>query len=422
MMPLARTLLDVLFASLWQDAIIGIALGMVLLLAGKRLNAVSRHVVLQAALIAMIVCPVATTIAHLGGHDATISGYGTAANDASNLSTNAQPSLDLRRIRVTLGDPMVLSVVVIWIVGAATFALRIALGILQLSRAVRRSEVAGERNGVRVYASSVLRVPVALGLIRPAIIVPADLVYRGGNELECVLLHELAHVQRHDAWSHTLERIVHALLFFNPAVMLLLQSLELEREAACDDWAVAHLRDTVSYTHSLATLAIRSSFNADMPAACGAMGFGHAIVSRIERLEDHRRNGSLLLSPLALGGFTSMLVSIALALQLLAPAIAFSAQPQLAKNTPLSSNCRRDVMVTFPAQPPGPLPSGRASVEVSVAATGVVTSAKIARSSGNAILDRAAVKMAKESAYEPAMRNCKPTAGTYHFMFTSTGA
>jgi TonB family protein len=417
----SRALLDVLFASLWQDAVIGLCAAAVLLVIGKRLNAATRHVILQAALVAMVAVPAVTTLPHIASGAIAFSGYGTGASGAAAAAANAQNSSGLRSIDVALADRVALAIAAVWLAGALAFFLRIALGVAQLSRFVRQSERLENRNGVRVYASPRIPVPVAFGLLRPAIVVPSEIVAQGGIEFECVLLHELAHVQRRDAWLHTFERIAHALLFFNPAVILLLSSLELEREAACDDWAVAHSRDTEAYTHSLAVLAVRTSFNVEMPAACGAIGFGHGIVNRIERLEDRHRNGSLLLSPLALGGFAFMLISIALSLQLLAPAIAFSPQATIVQPAAASSSCTRDAMVSYPAPPQGPLPAGKVSVDVAVSPTGAVTSAKVAHSSGNAALDRAAVKLAKESGYEPAMRNCKPVAGTYLFMFNSSG-
>jgi TonB family protein len=419
-MTAARTLLDVLFASLWQDALIGICVAVVLLLAGRRLNAATRHVVLQAALVVMVILPVATTLSHVHAFALNESGHGVAAA-ATGTSAKAQNATQVRQIDIVLADRAVLWLVALWLAGAAAFLLRIALAAVQLRRIVRASERLADRGGAHLYASATIPVPVAFGLLKPAIVVPSKFVREGGDELECILLHELAHVHRRDAWRHTFERLVHAVLFFNPAVILLLRSLALEREAACDDWAVAHSHDSAAYTHCLALIAVRSSISAETPAACGAMGFGHAIVRRIARLEDRARNGSLLLSPFALGGFTVVLISVALSLQLLTPAIAFSPQATIVQTAASSSNCFRSVMVTIPAQPPGQLPAGKVTVDVSVSPKGDVIGAKVNTSSGNTALDRAAVKLARESEYSPAMRNCKPVAGTYLFMFRSTG-
>ncbi len=204
---------------------------------------------------------------------------------------------------------------------------------------------------------------------------------------------------------------------------MILKSIGLEREAACDDWAVAHSNDMATYTRSLAVLAVRTTSGAQMAAACGAIGFGHAIVQRIERLEDPRRNGSLMLSRYAIGGITFMLIGIAISLQFLAPAIAFAPGVSTANVTAAASNCWRGVTIASPAIPHPPRTHGKVTtmIDVSVSASGTVTGTKVAKSSGDVEFDRAATKVAKDSAYAPAMRNCRPVAGTFRFMLSSSG-
>lgn len=420
MIYVLRDVLDVLFATLWQDAIIALCAALVLHALGKRLNAATRHVVLQTVLIAAIAVPVASTLPHLAVGSVTQSGSGSVVSGAATSVDHGSNAFGLRSIGIVLPDWAVAGICALWLSAVMFFMLRIALGIAQLSRFIRGSERLADRGGASVYASASVPVPIAFGLLRPAIVVPAAIVRSGGEELECVMLHELAHVRRRDAWMHIFERVVHAVLFFNPAIVLLLQSIALEREAACDDWALAHSRDASTYTVSLAALAVRTGIAADAPVACAAMG--HEIVDRIERLQDRRRNRSLLLSPVAIGGFVFVLISVALSLQLLAPAIAFSAQPHVSARVAVTSDCTQPPSMSYPVPPPAPLPAGVATVSVSVSATGAVTAARIVRSSGNAILDRAALKTAKESGYEPAMQKCKPAAGVYLYKLTSTGA
>jgi TonB family protein len=422
MMHLARSLLEVLFASLWQDALIGICVAALLFFAGRRLNAATRYVILQCTLLAMVAVPIATTLPNIDMSNIGQSGYGSAALHPPNNLSPTEAAGTVRRIDVVLGGEAVLALVGAWIVGVLALTLRIGLSFAQLSRLVRGSERIAYRKGVPVYASYRLAVPVALGLLRPAIIVPDALAHESADELECVLLHEMAHVRRCDAWSHTIERFIQACFFFNPAVLLILKSIAFEREAACDDWAVTHSNDMAGYTRSLAVLAVRTTAGAEMAAACGAIGFGHAIVHRIERLEDPRRNGSLILSPYALGGLTFMLICIVLSLELLAPAIAFAPVVPAPIVAAASSTCSRPAMITAPAIPPPHLRSGKAVVDVSVSASGTVTGTKVTQSSGDMQFDRAAMKVAQQSAYSPAMRNCRPVAGMYRFILrTSSG-
>jgi beta-lactamase regulating signal transducer with metallopeptidase domain/thiol-disulfide isomerase/thioredoxin len=85
-----------------------------------------------------------------------------------------------------------------------------------------------------------ISVPVAVGVLRPMILLPTSLATGlTGRQLEYVLLHELAHIQRYDLIANLLERLIEVLLFFHPAVWWLTRQVRIERENACDD-AVLH--------------------------------------------------------------------------------------------------------------------------------------------------------------------------------------
>jgi TonB family protein len=64
---------------------------------------------------------------------------------------------------------------------------------------------------------------------------------------------------------------------------------------------------------------------------------------------------------------------------------------------------------------------GTASVRVALSETGAVTGADIYKSSGNAALDREAIKAARNSRYAPEIEDCQKVPGRYLFVvdFTS---
>lgn len=68
MNALGRDLLDLLFASLWQGACIGVAVVAVLALTGSRLNAATRYIVLLGALFAIAIVPLVTTLPNTVRH------------------------------------------------------------------------------------------------------------------------------------------------------------------------------------------------------------------------------------------------------------------------------------------------------------------------------------------------------------------
>ena len=94
----------------------------------------------------------------------------------------------------------------------------------------------GVRRRVRIFESPEISVPLTHGIFRPEILLPAGAV--GGwseGRLDAVLLHELAHVRRHDVEAHVLSRVLCALHWFNPLAWVAARHLAREGERACDD-------------------------------------------------------------------------------------------------------------------------------------------------------------------------------------------
>ncbi len=63
--------------------------------------------------------------------------------------------------------------------------------------------------------------PAVCGLWRPTILVPQNLAARlHGTDLQAVLFHELAHVQRGDLWINLVQTLLQILYFYNPLLWL----------------------------------------------------------------------------------------------------------------------------------------------------------------------------------------------------------
>jgi beta-lactamase regulating signal transducer with metallopeptidase domain len=93
----------------------------------------------------------------------------------------------------------------------------------------------GVRRPVRLLLDPRQSMPVIWGLVRPRMRLPAEAVNWGREQLQSVLLHELAHLRRHDLVVLALTQIACALNWFNPLVWLAAWRLHVERERACDD-------------------------------------------------------------------------------------------------------------------------------------------------------------------------------------------
>ena len=72
------------------------------------------------------------------------------------------------------------------------------------------------------------------------VLVPADaLAGLPCTQMEALLLHELAHIRRHDYLINVLQGVAEAALFYHPAVWWISRQVREERERCCDDIAVA---------------------------------------------------------------------------------------------------------------------------------------------------------------------------------------
>jgi hypothetical protein len=224
-----------------------------------------------------------------------------------------------------------------------------------------------------------VRHAAVLGPVRPVIALAPGAVDRLSNEeIDQVLVHEYAHVQRRDDWAILVQRLAVAVAGLHPAIWWLDRAITLEREVACDDWAVARLGDVRGYGSCLLKLATSPARRA-LIAAPGA-GVGPAQIStRIVRLLDPRRNGSvhhsrrivssavLAIALLALAGTTIELVGPPRALTSLAdlqgaagallapfPPAAFRSEPIESADPPSTG--------ALPAAASGTVPAPRASL------------------------------------------------------------
>ena len=135
--------------------------------------------------------------------------------------------------------------------------LQLALDIRGAKR-IAEDEIPEEvlREGLSVWRSDRIALPLTLGLRPRRIFVPASWDSWPIENRRAVLRHELAHVRRRDGWVQALEILVQALFFFLPPVNALVRRLRAYREMACDDVSVAadpHAR--LDYSRFLCSLA-----------------------------------------------------------------------------------------------------------------------------------------------------------------------
>lgn len=143
----------------------------------------------------------------------------------------------------------------VWTAGALLILGRLAAGVIAvqwMSRRVERvsdapwlehakslAESLGISPRIVFLRSNGAAMPMAWGLVRPAVLMPADADHWPADRLRIVLLHELAHVKRHDCLTHMLAQVSCALHWFNPLAWVAARRVRTERERACDDLVLA---------------------------------------------------------------------------------------------------------------------------------------------------------------------------------------
>jgi beta-lactamase regulating signal transducer with metallopeptidase domain len=187
-------------------------------------------------------------------------------------------------------------VVAFWLIGATAFSLRLLVGWIFAERVrhrmVRTASVEWQRTfdrlkarmsvtrPVRLLVSGLLDAPAAIGWFRPIVLVPVGaLAGLPSAQMEALLLHELAHIRRHDYLVQILQSVVEAVFFYHPGVWWISRHMRADRELCCDDIAVSITGDAVMYARALAEFDSARFIQPTVVAANGG-----SVAERIARL------------------------------------------------------------------------------------------------------------------------------------------
>lgn len=148
-------------------------------------------------------------------------------------------------------------VVYVGIAGLLLLRLTAALAVSAVLH--RRSRPAGiAAGGVEIRESDEIRGPLAIGIARPAILLPCEWRDWDVRKLEAVLAHERSHIERHDPAVQLVSALHRAILWHSPGSWLLHRRIVRAAEEASDDAGVAASRDRASYAQILLEL-VRSA-------------------------------------------------------------------------------------------------------------------------------------------------------------------
>ncbi|MBL4911198.1 MAG: TonB family protein [Alteromonadaceae bacterium] len=108
----------------------------------------------------------------------------------------------------------------------------------------------------RLLISLKAEIPMAVGWLKPVVLLPVSMISGlTSAQLEMLLLHELAHIKRHDYLINFMQTLIEILLFFHPAIRWVSTQMRNEREFCSDDIAVAQCCKPIAYARTLAETA-----------------------------------------------------------------------------------------------------------------------------------------------------------------------
>jgi len=125
-------------------------------------------------------------------------------------------------------------------------------------------------------------VPAVVGLLKPVILVPLGIFsHLSVEQVEAILVHELAHIRRKDFAVNLLQRIAESFFFFNPCIIWMSSLIREEREACCDDIVLEYTADKKIYLEALISFR-DTSFLAGGHVL--ALAGTHSLLNRVKRI------------------------------------------------------------------------------------------------------------------------------------------
>src|SRR5262245_44552973 len=192
-------------------------------------------------------------------------------NDAAPVVQTPSPAMS---VKPSIKWPIILGLLfALWLAGALIFAAKAAINGFRLRRLRNGATLTSLANldcaecdcealrtgKVSLAFSDEIRSPVLIGVLRPMIVFPADIVnWTSTIERWAMLRHELAHVERQDHYVNLFQTALSAVFFFHPLARYACRQLTVEREIACDDHVVGSGAEAEAYAESIIKSAERS--------------------------------------------------------------------------------------------------------------------------------------------------------------------
>lgn len=302
-------LCNTLVHSLWQGLILSAITGLIILLTRKRSPAMRYNLLISALVLFAVGVGVTFAMQMEPAHpllpDAvTVVGNHPASVGAIQISI-AAPTQSFADSLFGYLNQHHNAIVTAWFLIICARSIQLIVGLLGVRRLKRTKvhQVSIEwhhrlqqlanslaiKQSVALLESGLAKVPMVIGTLKPVILIPIGLITAlSTQEVEAILVHELAHIKRRDYLVNLLQNLMEIVFFFNPAVLWISQLIKAERENCCDDMAIAHSSNKVSYIRALVSC---EEYQASVPAyAIALAGNKNSLMNRVKRMMNNRNH------------------------------------------------------------------------------------------------------------------------------------
>lgn len=304
-----RAFSKMLLHSLWQGLLLCIATSFVILFTRKKQSAVRYNVISFLFFIFLITC-LYTFIQSLASerYSGSHTEPGTFNNNAAGIfeQLGITHIMDKLQLFCTINANII---VLAWFIVFLLKCIQISIGFTFIHRVQKRhlstvepkwqailtnlSKKINLQKTVVLMESAITKVPVVIGHLKPVIYMPIGLLnHLPQDQVEAVLLHELAHIRRNDYLVNIFQQVVQTVFFFNPGFLWVSAVLKQEREHCCDDIALAQTNSRKQFIEALVSFTKHSLYGSSYTTAFP--GTKKQLVQRVMRIT-YNRNNSLSL-------------------------------------------------------------------------------------------------------------------------------
>jgi bla regulator protein BlaR1 len=315
--PFVAALCNTLVHSLWQGLVLAALTGFIIILT-RRASAATRYNLLIAALALFAVGVSLTFITEFKKANATAATTVQALpfnNTAPIISNNGDITFSANIVppaNATFSDQFFNylnqnhnTIVLIWFLIICAKSIQLAVGLWGVHRLKTKQVSAVSafwddklkqlanslaiQQTISLLESGLTKVPMVIGNLKPVVLIPIGLLTAlSTEEVEAILVHELAHIKRRDYLVNLLQSLMEIVFFFNPAVLWISQLIKAERENCCDDLALAQSSNKVNYIRALVSC---EEYQQSVPAYAMAFPGGKSsLIDRVKRIAGNRNH------------------------------------------------------------------------------------------------------------------------------------